>query len=227
MNVRFVIVALIMIFPISVCSYFDQAGFEVTLPRQEGCLADGHAKAGDERWGELLAAAQNGDAEAYRLFLASITPFVSAVVRNSGMWAEQAEDVVQDVLLTVHRIRHTYEPGRPVKPWLSAIASRRAIDAMRRWGRVGAKEVHNDAAYETFADPQANKEEDGDFARQLARMSSELSPGQKEALELVKLREMSLAEASIHSGQSVALLKVNIHRAIKKMRLSVTKGRPG
>jgi RNA polymerase sigma-70 factor (ECF subfamily) len=161
------------------------------------------------------------------LFLTSIIPFVSAVVRNSGMWAEQAEDVVQDVLLTVHRIRHTYEPGRPVKPWLSAIASRRAIDAMRRWGRVGAKEVHNDAAYETFADPQANKEEDGDFARQLARMSSELSPGQKEALELVKLREMSLAEASIHSGQSVALLKVNIHRAIKKMRLSVTKGRPG
>jgi RNA polymerase sigma-70 factor (ECF subfamily) len=171
-----------------------------------------------------LAAAQRGDAAAYRLFLASITPFVRSVVRNSGLWAEGAEDVLQDVLLTVHRIRHTYEPGRPVKPWLSAIATRRTIDAMRRNGRVGAKEVHNDAAYETFADPHANKEEHADSARELARMSSALSPAQKEALDLVKLKEMSLVEASAVSGQSVASLKVNIHRAIKKMRLNLSKG---
>jgi RNA polymerase sigma-70 factor (ECF subfamily) len=145
------------------------------------------------------------------------------VVRNRGLWADGAEDVVQDVLLTVHRVRHTYEPGRPVKPWLSAIATRRAIDAMRRQGRVGAQEVHNEFAYETFADPQANKGEDGDTARELARMSSGLSKGQKEALDLVKLKEMSLLEASAVSGQSVASLKVNIHRAIKKMRLNLSK----
>jgi RNA polymerase sigma-70 factor (ECF subfamily) len=54
-------------------------------------------------------------------------------------------------------------------------------------------------------------------------MTSALSPGQKEALELVKLREMSLAEASAASGQSVASLKVNIHRALKKLRLNFSK----
>jgi RNA polymerase sigma-70 factor (ECF subfamily) len=188
----------------------------------EDCLATGGGKAADEAWGELLAAAQKGDAAAYRLFLSSITPFIRAVVRNRGLWADGAEDVLQDVLLTVHRIRHTYEPGRPVKPWLSAIATRRAIDAMRRQSRVGAQEVHNEMAYETFADPQANKE-DGDAVRELARMSSGLSKGQREALELVKLKEMSLVEASAVSGQSVASLKVNIHRAIKKMRLNLSK----
>jgi RNA polymerase sigma-70 factor (ECF subfamily) len=145
------------------------------------------------------------------------------VVRNRGLWADGAEDVLQDVLLTVHRIRHTYEPGRPVKPWLSAIATRRAIDAMRRQSRVGAQEVHNELAFETFADPQANKEEDGDTVRELARMSRGLSKGQKEALHLVKLKEMSLVEASAVSGQSVASLKVNIHRAIKKMRLNLSR----
>jgi RNA polymerase sigma-70 factor (ECF subfamily) len=136
-----------------------------------------------------------------------------------------AEDVVQDVLLTVHRIRHTYEPGRPVKPWVAAIATRRAIDAMRKQGRVGAREVHDQLAYETYADAQANKEDAVDAAGTLARMTSDLSPGQKEALELVKVKEMTLAEASAMSGQSVASLKVNIHRAIKKLRLGLAKDR--
>jgi RNA polymerase sigma-70 factor (ECF subfamily) len=130
------------------------------------------------------------------------------------------------VLLTVHRIRHTYEPGRPVKPWLAAIVTRRSIDALRRHGRVGAREVHNEPAYETFADPQANKEDAGDAATTLARMTSTLSPGQKEAIDLVKLKEMSLAEASAASGQSVASLKVNIHRAIKKLRSALDKDQP-
>ncbi len=145
------------------------------------------------------------------------------MVRNSGQWTEAADDIVQDALLTVHRVRHTYVPGRPVKPWVAAIATRRSIDALRRRGRIDAQEVHNEAAYETFADPQANKEEAADSARALAHMTSELSPGQKEALELVKVKEMSLVEASAASGQSVASLKVNIHRAIKKMRLTLSK----
>lgn len=134
-----------------------------------------------------------------------------------------AEDVVQDALLTLHRVRQTYEPGRPVKPWLAAIVSRRAIDAMRKRGRVGARELFDDFAYETFADPEANANDAGDASRQLAGMRSGLSPGQQEAIELVKIREMSLAEASVESGQSIASLKVNIHRAIKKMRAGFLK----
>lgn len=127
------------------------------------------------------------------------------------------------MLLTVHRVRHTYEPGRPVKPWLAAIVVRRSIDAMRKHGRISAREVHKEIAYETYSDPNANQEGAGHYAGELARMTSALSPGQKEALELVKLNEMSLDEASAASGQSVASLKVNIHRAIKKLRLNLTK----
>jgi RNA polymerase sigma-70 factor (ECF subfamily) len=130
------------------------------------------------------------------------------------------------VLLTVHRVRHTFEPGQPVKPWLTAIVARRSIDALRKRSRIGAREVNDQPAYETFADPAANKEEAGDPGRLLAGMITALSPGQKEALELVKLREMSLADASAASGQSVASLKVNIHRAIKKLRGNLAKGPP-
>ena len=191
---------------------------------EDGLTIGGH-KSADARWGELLTAAQKGDAAAYRLFLASVMPFVRSVVRNRGLSAD-LDDVVQDVLLTVHCIRHTYEPGRRVKPWLAAIAARRAIDALRRRGRVSGREVHNELAYETFADPDANKGETLDTARELARMTSGLSPGQKEALDLVKLKELTLVEASAASGRSVASLKVNIHRAIKKMRAGLAKDQP-
>jgi RNA polymerase sigma-70 factor (ECF subfamily) len=194
--------------------------------RERRTVLTTESRQGDESWGDLLSAAQLGDAAAYRLFLTSITPFIRSVARNRGRWSDDVDDVVQDALLTVHRVRHTYEPGRPVKPWLAAIATRRSIDAMRRSGRIGAQEVHNEPAYETFADRQANNEDAVDTAQVLRRMTSDLSPSQKEALDLVKLNEMSLVEASSVSGQSVAALKVNIHRAMKKMRLKLSKERP-
>lgn len=136
---------------------------------------------------------------------------------------DAVEDVVQEVLLTVHRVRHTYEPGRPVAPWLATITARRAIDASLRSQRTAAREIHNSTAYETFVDLEANRNDPVGDARLLARLMGELSPKEKEALELTKLKEMSLAEASDVSGQSVASLKVNVHRAIKRLRLAVVK----
>ena len=169
-------------------------------------------------WSALLAAAQAGDAEAYRRFLHAVLPFLRSVARARTRSDELVEDVVQDSLLTLHRVRHTYEPGRPVKPWLAAIAARRAIDAMRRRGRQASREVHDPGAYETFAGEQTNAGEASEASEELARRMGALTPRQKEALELVKLKEMSLVEASAESGQSVASLKVNIHRAMKNLR---------
>lgn len=179
---------------------------------------------GDAReasWGDLLAAAQGGDGTAYRRFLIAATPFLRALARRRVYADDAVEDVVQEVLLTVHRVRHTYEPGRPVEPWLAAIVSRRSIDALRKSSRVSAREVHNAAAYETFADPAANTIEATESAKVLARLMGELPPRQKEALELTKLKELSLDEASAASGQSVSSLKVNVHRAIKRLRVEI------
>ena len=181
---------------------------------------------GDDRWGELLSAAQAGDAAAYRDFLIDVTPFVRALARRRLRAEDAIEDVVQDVLLTVHRVRHTYQPGRPVEPWLAAIVVRRAIDATRKRGRIGRKEVFNEIAYETFADPRANEHLNADTSRTLARMTEGLPRGQQEAIDLVKIKEMTLAEAALASGQSIASLKVNIHRAMKKLRLNLSKDPP-
>ena len=181
-------------------------------------------RASDTGWSDLLAAAQRGDGRAYRAFLEAVLPFARAIARRHVRSEEAVEDAVQDALLTLHRVRHTYQPGRPVEPWLAAIVTRRAIDVARRSGRTGAREVHDEPALETFADPGANKEEAAEAADSIAHMLGALTPKQREAVELVKLKEMSLAEASAASGQSVGSLKVNVHRAIKRLRLLVDSG---
>jgi len=174
------------------------------------------------RWSEMMAAAQNGDRAAYERLLREIVPFIRAIVGRQHRTADRIDDVVQDVLLTIHRVRHTYDPARPFEHWLATIAKRRSIDGLRRRLRTQANETADDDAYETFADPSANRStEVRDAADLLGGALGDLTERQREAIDLVKLREMSLAEASRVSGQSVAALKVNVHRAIKALRVKL------
>ena len=173
----------------------------------------------ERSWSALMRAAQDGDSAAYARLLREATPFIRAIARRRFRDPDAVEDVVQDALLSLHRVRHSWDPSRPFTPWLAAIASRRAIDALRRRARLARHETADERAYETFADPQSNKEaEAGAATRMVASLIGALPPAQREALELVKLKEMSLAEASAASGQSVGGLKVGVHRAIKSLR---------
>jgi RNA polymerase sigma-70 factor (ECF subfamily) len=179
-----------------------------------------------EDWSRLMRAAQDGDRAAYERLLRNVVPFIRAVVSYHHR-ADRIEDVVQDVLLTVHRVRHTYDPTRPFDAWLATIARRRSVDALRRRGRISAAETKDDIAYETFADPRANKETELTVqAPGLGAAIAALPEGQREAIELLKVRELSLREASQVSGKSIAALKVNVHRAIKTLRARL-KGRGG
>lgn len=174
----------------------------------------------DHIWSGWMARAQDGDQAVYARLLADITPFVRVLARRRCADPDRCEDVVQDVLLTLHRVRHTYDPQRPFTPWLAAICERRSIDAVRRRIRLAAHEVSDPGAYETFADAGANKGmEAGHAAQAVAALIASLPPGQREALELVKLKELSLSEASRISGQSIGALKVGVHRALKALRL--------
>ena len=112
----------------------------------------------EQRWSRLMRAAQDGDRPDYRRLLVEVAPFIRALARRRLRDEDAVEDVVQDVLLSLHRVRHSYDPRRPFTPWLAAIASRRTIDALRRRGRIAAREASDPRAYETFADPAANKE---------------------------------------------------------------------
>jgi len=168
-------------------------------------------------WSILMAHAQAGEHDAYQRLLQEITPYVRSLAAKCHRDTRDIEDSVQDVLLTVHAIRHTYDPKRPFGPWLVAIANRRITDRLRRYGRTAAHETFLTEEHETFSDPAANQESVS-TARTLQQAIERLPHGQREAIRLLKLQEMSLKEAATASGMSVAALKVATHRAIKSLR---------
>ncbi|MBB1088425.1 sigma-70 family RNA polymerase sigma factor [Lysobacter sp. SG-8] len=170
-------------------------------------------------WDELMARAQDGDRIAYRTLLTGITPYLHAIARR--YLGPDTDDAVQEILLVVHDIRHTYEPSRPFKPWLGTIASRRCIDLLRR---RGLRARHERALPEDGPEPvdtgatpldRANHDE---AARALHAAIETLPPRQREAVRLLRLREMSLGEAAAHSRQTPGALKVAYHRALKSLR---------
>ncbi|HMA72274.1 MAG TPA: sigma-70 family RNA polymerase sigma factor [Xanthobacteraceae bacterium] len=167
-----------------------------------------------------MARAQDGDREAYRALLTDMTPYLRAMAARRFKELSDAEDAVQDVLLTVHAVRHTYDPGRPFGPWLVAIANRRIIDRLRRQIRARSREVELSGEHETFSSDAANLHFDDAFADAAALHAAiaTLAPEQRLAINLLKLKEMSLKEAASASGRSVSALKVAVHRAIKLLR---------
>lgn len=175
----------------------------------------------DDLWGEWMVRAQNGDREAYHALLSDIAPYVRAVTHRYLGRGEDAEDAVQDILLVVHDIRHTYESGRPFKPWLSTIASRRCIDILRRRTRRFQHEVADDAILDRFHEASPGPDEAAarlHAARTVHAAVAALPPKQREAIRLVHLDELSLSEASARSHTSVGALKVAGHRALKLLR---------
>jgi RNA polymerase sigma-70 factor (ECF subfamily) len=171
-------------------------------------------------WSGLMARAQDGDRHAYRVLLEGMTPYLRTLASRCFKEPTDAEDAVQDVLLTVHAIRHTYDPGRPFGPWLVAIANRRIIDRLRRHIRARSREMELSAEHETFSPDAANFHFDDASADSAALHAAitTLPSDQREAISLLKLKEMSLKEAALASGRSVSALKVATHRAIKSLR---------
>ncbi|WNC93150.1 sigma-70 family RNA polymerase sigma factor [Paraburkholderia sp. FT54] len=169
-------------------------------------------------WSITMASAQTGDQEAYRRLLQDITPYLRALAARHIRNADDIEDTVQDVLLTVHSVRRTYDPSRPFGPWLVAIANRRIVDGLRRRGRVYAHESSEENGLETFAADEANLQEEAMNARLVREAIEQLPVGQRDAMRMLKLEEMSLHDAAAASGTSVAALKVATHRAMKRLR---------
>jgi len=167
-----------------------------------------------------MEAAQAGDRRAYERLLADSVPLIRAIARRQGVGDEGVDDVVQETLLTVHRVRHTFDPSRSFDAWLGAIASRRAIDALRSRGRRDRRELHDDVALEHYParDDASAASISEQNAQRLREAIAELPPGQREAVEQLGLQERSLDEAAELTGRRTGALKVNLHRALKNLR---------
>jgi RNA polymerase sigma factor (sigma-70 family) len=161
---------------------------------------------------DLMRRAQEGDAEAYRALLHDIAPVVARWLRRWVADPDDIDDLAQDTLMTVHRARHTYDPSRPLEPWLFAIARHVAADHLQRRRIRLARELSVGAV------PPAAAVAEGDPERRLEEVLARLPARQREAFELLKLEGLSLEEGAARAGTTVGALKVRAHRAYRAIK---------
>jgi RNA polymerase sigma-70 factor (ECF subfamily) len=183
--------------------------------------ADERATAEDVRWGGWMAAAQRGDAVAYRKLLEELLPVVRRWVRARLFDAVLAEDVVQNALLNLHRARRSYRPERRFKPWLRAIVRNAVTDALRETGRRREREglVDSfDALPHARVEPDAAGAGNGPLSPALRSALEELPASQRQAVELIHVEGLSVSAAAARAGVSVGALKVRAHRGYQALR---------
>lgn len=192
--------------------------------RVASLVESGRMNKNDGRSGQLrllMQAAQDGDAKAYEALLKEIAPIARRMVQRKWGFLQKAdiEDIVQDILLSVHSARATYDPARPFNPWLMGISHHRLVDSARRYKRRSTNEVLVGELPEVSSEDPVNKMEE-QFATVGALHGAirQLPSAQQKAVNLLRLQEMSLKEASEASGMTISSLKIAVHRGVKALR---------
>jgi RNA polymerase sigma-70 factor (ECF subfamily) len=168
----------------------------------------------DERWNALMTAAQNGDDRAYEQLMGEVSRWLSRYF-HKRLPPAAAEDATQDALLAIHVHKQKYRADAPMTPWLKTIARFKWIDQLRGHLRNP----------ESLGDTEVPIPDHGPAARAailLELLLSEVKPAQAQVIKLVRLHGASVEEASSATGQSPSLVKVNIHRGLKRISQSLS-----
>ncbi|MET4211343.1 RNA polymerase sigma factor (sigma-70 family) [Bradyrhizobium sp. LA2.1] len=167
-----------------------------------------------ERWGRLLLAARAGDADAYERLLRELDLWLRAYYARRLPYPA-ADDARQEVLLAIHAKRHTFAASKPFGAWVTAIARYKWVDRVRDASRYSALALDEDIAIEDHEGAAIS-------AAALDQLLGRLKPAQESVIRLVKLNGLSIARAAGVTGQSAALVKINIHRGLKKLSTLVS-----
>jgi len=165
-----------------------------------------------------MALAQHGDAVAYRTLLDDLGPVLVRFLRRRVRDSQDLADAYQDTFLALHRARHTYQPTRPIEPWLFAIARNVVADYGRRWQRRSRHELLTDHDPEPIPEPPPR-----DFGVELATAMRALPNRQREALQLLKFQGLSIQEAAARVGTTPGALKLRAHRAYLALKATFRK----
>ncbi len=172
--------------------------------------------------GPLWLRAQAGDEAAYAEALRMIAGRLRLYfARRLSSLPDETEDLVQETLIAVHSKRGTFDPALPVSHWVFAIAGYKLVDFWRRRGR---REALHQPLDETGDMLLADETQDDAPARHdLHALLATLPAPQRKAILLTRVDGLSMAEASKATGVSVAALKVQVHRGLKRLAASVGK----
>lgn len=162
-----------------------------------------------------MAAYQAGDAAAAETLLGALCPVLGRFFGSMPDSRAAADDLTQETLLRMHRVRHTYRPGEPLMPWVYAIARNARVDHYRRSSRRTAREEAVDPSdLQKYAAPAAPPRDTPDFDSLMAH----LPESQREVLTMLKVLGLTVEEVARATGSTAGAVKQKAHRAYEKLR---------
>ena len=165
-----------------------------------------------------MARYQAGDFAAVTALVECVGPQLHRFFMAQSARRSDADDLLQETWLRIHRVRHTYRPSEPVLPWFYAIARRVRIDHYRRASRTTARE----RPLEEVSDVVATLPPDEAHGEDLETLLAPLSESQREILRMMKVAGMSLEEVARATSCSVGSVKQKVHRAYRNLRDGMT-----
>jgi RNA polymerase sigma-70 factor (ECF subfamily) len=162
----------------------------------------------------LMARYQQADPEAPAALIGTLSPALLRFFRTQDLMSrEQADDLLQETWLRIHRVRHTYRPGQPVLPWVYAIARRVRVDGYRRTRRIRAHEI----ATEMLPEPRPRFETRNSLPA-FETLVAVLPEAQREVVTMLKAGGLSLEEVARATSSTVGAVKQKASRAYERLR---------
>lgn len=173
-------------------------------------------QAREEEWAAWMRSAIAGDSRAYQRLLTALAPHLRMMARKRceqfGAPTSEAEDVVQEVLLAIHLKRGTWDPSRPLGPWISAIVHNKLVDSMRRRGRQASVPLE-DVIATLESDEGVNASDRIDIERVLDR----LKDPQRTIVQSISIEGSSVRETANRLKMTEVAVRVSLHRALKAL----------
>src|SRR5205085_6033734 len=186
------------------------------LKDQPNCNPGAYVREREGEWTGLMRSAISGDGAAYHRLLKAIAPVLRAAARRglarAGQPVDQAEDIVQEVLLAVHLKRHTWDANAPFAPWLFAIARNKLIDWLRRRGRRVF--VNIDDFVDSLPDDPAPETP---AASEVAVQLQSLPARQREVLQSIAVDSSSIKDTAAKFAMSEGAVRVALHRGLASL----------
>jgi RNA polymerase sigma-70 factor, ECF subfamily len=162
----------------------------------------------------LMVSYQAGDFAAAKTLIDRISPQLHRFFVAQSASRADADDLLQETWLRIHRVRHTYRAAEPLLPWFYAIARHVRVDHYRKAMRTTAREQKLEELPEIAAPVPDQVDSDDSLEALLAP----LPESQREVIEMLKVASMSLEEVARATSSSVGSVKQKVHRAYKKLR---------
>ena len=170
-----------------------------------------------EIWTENAILAQSGDKAAYNELLREIAPFIRNYIIKSLANPEWADDITQEVLLSVHRSLNTYSPDRPFRPWLMAIINFRRTDFLRKHYNARENKQTSLESADFLKTHVTNPEYAGEY-KDIESALETLPEKQRIVFEMIKIQGFSAKEVANKMDMSVSAVKVSAHRTMNKLK---------